>query len=124
MKYFGRSNIFIVFLILSGFLVSTTYAEEAQKQLDAASIIKKLDSVELELDREKVQVDKLNEYMLQLPGFSSWSRNCVQSTEKELGNINDSLATLGDAVKGESEGVVKKRKSLLNEKINLDKKLA
>jgi potassium-dependent mechanosensitive channel len=122
-----RSTSLLISLLLfavSGFYISTSFAEDAQEQLDAASIIKKLDSVELELDREKVQVDKLNEYMVQLPGFSSWSRNCVQSTEKELDNINGSLVTLGDTVKGESEGVAKKRESLLNQKSNLDKKLA
>jgi len=113
-----------VLLILFGIFISASYAVETQHKLEAATIIKILDSVEDELKRKQVRVKKLDEYMSQLPGFSSWAHRCVQLVENDLDDIKRNITTLGDAVKGESADVVKKKKSLLKEKSNLEKKLA
>ena len=56
MKYFAQKFIYFVYFFLSVFCASLSYAEVAPKQLDAESIIKILDSVELELEREQIRV--------------------------------------------------------------------
>ena len=124
MKLNISTFICVALVILGAFLSGVSNAKENPDQLDATTIIEALDGVEKELKSKTIRVEKLDEYMTRLPGFSSWAHQCVQSARDGLNSVNGHLATLGEAVEGEPVNVIKKRNSLLKEKTILEQELA
>ena len=124
MKYFTSKLNIALFIVLYSLFVSISNAQQVQNELDATTIIETLDAAEKEIKSEKIRVEKLDEYMAQLPGFSSWAHQCVQSARDRLNSVNGRLATLGEVVKDESIDVTRKRNSLLKEQTNLEQQMA
>ncbi len=104
---------FIFFLLTLVIAVSSpAHASTNGDDKTPASIVKILDTIEHELQRKPVDITKLEGYLKQLPEYRNWASQCLQTRDNELQDLQKSLESLGDYIKGEAVDVSKKRKSI------------
>lgn len=114
-------SISIVFVFIG---LPTAFSADEKNEVDSVELIKLLDSVERELNRSQPRLVELDSAMQKLPDIKNWAQLCVQSEEKKIDELTETLKSVGEPIDGELPDVVKKRQSINEEKISTEKRLA
>ncbi len=117
----------IALIVLLAMFFSTSSMSQAAENKNASSpedILKSLDQIERDLNKEAVKTETLEGHLKTLPKHKSWATQCQQTQEEALKDLQKNLTALGEQVKGEPKDVTDKRNSIKANQASSEKLLA
>jgi len=91
-------------------------AMEAEPELNADDIITFLYKIEADIKDERFLLENLDDYLENLPAYTSWSEKCVVKTTSQLEDNKGRLEKLGEFIEDEPSDVAFTRKNLTDKK--------
>ena len=99
-------------------------AEETEEKLNADTISAELYKIEADIKDERFLLKNLDEYLVQLPGFTSWSKKCITESEANVAEITARLKEIGEPADNEPDDVRFTRTKLTTDQENASNTLA
>lgn len=116
----------IVFCLFSLCLNScpTLLTAAQTDEFSPAEAIRNLDEIDRRVGKGETDVEQLNDILQRLNDWRAEGSQCVASSQAELERVTQSLEAIGPEVAKESSEIVQQRKTLLDKKATLERRLA
>ncbi len=104
--------------------ISTPLSANTEPEFNTDTINTFLSTIEADMENPDTLLQRLDDYLEQLPSFRTWARECITDSNGPVTDINTHLKQLGEPIYDEPKDVSSTRQHLVTKKSELEATLA